>query len=326
MTTQGSTHSEAFSGRARGNARRATFQGDGAKVPKMKMPGATPERDFTTNLASESLPTSPLTLRPTPPFVLATLFGNTCSWPQASGYYWQQSRRPLTCLAFVAPLLLLYEGGVLFLGAQAVRNGADVWLRQLLDLLGFGQYFLLPVLTVGILLGWHHAARQPWRIVPGVLYAMFAECLLLALALLVIARLQGAFLSMFLPAQSDWPVAASIISDTLGTAGRLVSFFGAGIYEEVLFRLMLLPLAAWVLRWAGCNSRQALVGAVVLTSLLFSAAHYIGPHGQPLDASTFLFRFVAGAFFAALFVYRGFGIAAGSHAFYDILVGLCLAA
>jgi membrane protease YdiL (CAAX protease family) len=258
--------------------------------------------------------------------VLATLFGNTCSWPQASGYYWQQSRRPLTCLAFVAPLLLLYEGGVLFLGAQAVRNGADVWLRQLLDLMGFGQYFLLPVLTVGILLGWHHAARQPWQIVPGVLYAMFAECLLLALALLIVARLQGAFLSMFLPAQSDWPVAASIVSDTLGTAGRLVSFFGAGIYEEVLFRLMLLPLVAWVLRWAGCNSRQALVGAVVLTSLLFSAAHYIGPHGQPLDASTFLFRFVAGAFFAALFVYRGFGIAAGSHAFYDILVGLCLAA
>jgi membrane protease YdiL (CAAX protease family) len=258
--------------------------------------------------------------------VFATLFGNTCFWPQASGYYWQQSRRPLTCLAFIVPLLMLYEGGVLWLGPQAVRNGADVWLRQLLDLLGFGQYFLLPLLAVGILLGWHHTTGQPWRVVPGVLYAMFAECLVLALALVVIARLQGAFLSMFLPAQSEWPISAALFSRALGAAGKTVGFFGAGIYEEVLFRLTLLPLAAAGLRMCGCSPRQALVGAVIATSLLFSTAHYIGPHGQLLDASTFLFRFVAGAFFAVLFVFRGFGIAAGTHAFYDILVGLCLAA
>ena len=124
-------------------------------------------------------------------FMFAALFGNTCSWPEASGYYWQQSRRPLTCLAFVSPLLALYEVGVLWLGPLAMRNGADVWLRQLLDLLGFGQYFLLPVLTVAILLGWHHATRQTWQVVPGVLYGMVAECLLLAIALVVIARLQG---------------------------------------------------------------------------------------------------------------------------------------
>ena len=66
------------------------------------------------------------------------------------GDYWQQSRRPLTSLAFVTPLLIIYEAGVLWLGPQAMRNGADVWLRQLLDLLGFSQYFLLPVLTLGL--------------------------------------------------------------------------------------------------------------------------------------------------------------------------------
>ena len=255
--------------------------------------------------------------------MIAALFGNTCSWPQTSGYYWQQSRRPLTCLAFVAPLLVLYEGGVLWLGPQAMRNGADVWLRQFLDLLGFGQYFLLPLLTVAILLGWHHTTAQKWQVVPGVLYTMFAECLLLGLALVVIARLQGALLSMFLPAQPDWPVNASL-STAIGATGKLIAFFGAGIYEEVLFRLMLLPLAVWGLRLAGCGPRQALVGAIVATSLLFSAAHYVGPLGQPLDISTFLFRSVAGGFFAVLFVYRGFGIAAGTHALYDILVGLLL--
>lgn len=255
--------------------------------------------------------------------ILAALFGNTCSWPQTSGYYWQQSRRPLTCLAFVTPLLLLYEGGILWLGPQAMRNGADVWLRQLLDLLGFGQYFLLPLLTVAILLAWHHTTGQKWQVVPGVLYAMFAECLLLGLVLVVIARLQGALLSMFLTAQPDWPVQASLTA-AVGAGGKLIAFVGAGIYEEVLFRLTLLPLAVWGFRLSGLGPRQSLVGAVIATSLLFSGAHYIGPHGQVWDISTFLFRAVAGGFFAVLFVYRGFGIAAGTHAMYDILVGLLL--
>jgi membrane protease YdiL (CAAX protease family) len=56
--------------------------------------------------------------------------------------------------------------------------------------------------------------------------------------------------------------------------------------------------------------------------VLFSAAHYVGPCGDPFRWLTFLFRFLAGVFFAVLFRYRGFGIAAGTHALYDVLVGL----
>ena len=56
--------------------------------------------------------------------------------------------------------------------------------------------------------------------------------------------------------------------------------------------------------------------------MLFSAAHYVGPSGDKFLWLTFLFRFLAGVFFAVLFRYRGFGIAVGTHAFYDVLVGL----
>jgi membrane protease YdiL (CAAX protease family) len=68
--------------------------------------------------------------------------------------------------------------------------------------------------------------------------------------------------------------------------------------------------------------------AVLLTSLAFAAAHYAGPYGEPVQlfCSTFWFsfsfRFLAGVFFGTLFVYRGFGVAAGTHAGYDILVGV----
>lgn len=50
--------------------------------------------------------------------------------------------------------------------------------------------------------------------------------------------------------------------------------------------------------------------------------HNIGPLGESFQWYTFCFRTTAGLFFAALFVYRGFGVAAGTHAAYDILVGL----
>ena len=61
---------------------------------------------------------------------------------------------------------------------------------------------------------------------------------------------------------------------------------------------------------------------MLTSSLLFAAAHYVGPYGDPLQWRSFLFRTLAGIFFAVVFLYRGFGIAAGSHAAYDILVGV----
>jgi membrane protease YdiL (CAAX protease family) len=61
---------------------------------------------------------------------------------------------------------------------------------------------------------------------------------------------------------------------------------------------------------------------LVASSLLFAAAHYVGPLGDAFDLYSFTFRTLAGMFFAILFVVRGFGIAAGTHALYDVLVGL----
>jgi hypothetical protein len=94
----------------------------------------------------------------------AAVSGNLITAVPFRGDYWEQSRRPLASLAFVTPLLAIYELGVLWLGPQAMRNGADVWLRQWLDGVGFSQYFLLPILTLGMLLAWHYTTRDPWRV------------------------------------------------------------------------------------------------------------------------------------------------------------------
>jgi hypothetical protein len=240
--------------------------------------------------------------------------------------YWRQSRGPLASLLFVTPLLVLYEGGVLVFGSRGIRNGADAWLRSLLDTLGFSGYFLLPVLTVGMLLAWHHTTRKPWRVRGGVLSGMLAESAALGLILVGIAHLQGILFRPFLATALPNDVSSftvAIVTASFGqTTARLIGFFGAGIYEEVLFRLLLLPVVAALLGAVGLSPRQRAWGAIGITSSIFSIAHYIGPYGDVLQVYTFTFRFLAGALFALLFVYRGFGIAAGTHALYDIFVGL----
>ncbi len=241
--------------------------------------------------------------------------------------YWSESHRPLTSLVFVAPILAAYEVGILLQGPAAVRNGADVWLRGVLDTVGFEQYFLLPALTVAILLGWHHTTRQPWRVSRGALAGMAVECAGLALCLWIVLQLQGAVLEI-VGGGSRPPDARAPAAIGLSTSGRLAStvgYLGAGVYEEVLFRLMLLPAVALAARRAGISWTTAVAAAAVLTSGAFAAAHYVGPYGEAFDGFTFVFRFLAGLFFCGLFVYRGFGIAAGTHAGYDILVGVLLA-
>ena len=235
--------------------------------------------------------------------------------------YWDCSTRPLTSLALVVPILLLYEVGILRLGPEAVRNAADVWLRQLLDLLGFGQYFLLPLLSCAILLGWHHLTRYRWYVSADVLAGMLLESAVLALLLLAIAQVQG-WLFLAAAQRLDWLA----VTATQGLDSRvlILGVFGAGLYEELLFRLMLLPAVFGILQWAGESRRASWVGAIVASSILFSAAHFqlLTPDGDPFTWFSFLFRALAGVFFGLLFLYRGFGITVGAHALYDILVGV----
>jgi len=248
--------------------------------------------------------------------------------PFAAADYWGLSRQPLVSLVFVAPILAIYEAGVLSLGPKAVRNGVDVWLRGFLELLDFGNYFLLPVLVVGILLGWHHTTRQPWRVPRGVFWGMAVECVGLAFCLRLISQVEAFALSALFGSASGAAKAAALAAGASSKTAGLIAFLGAGVYEELLFRLILFCAVAWGIRRAGMVGAAATIAAVLATSAVFAAAHYVGPYGEAIAWREFafwygaIFRFLAGVFFSALFVARGFGIAAGAHAGYDILVKL----
>jgi membrane protease YdiL (CAAX protease family) len=93
---------------------------------------------------------------------------------------------------------------------------------------------------------------------------------------------------------------------------------GAGLYEELLFRVLLVSgLAAGARRVLGMSRRGAGVLAALAGALIFSAFHYIGPYGDPFQIQSFVFRAISGVAFSALYLLRGFGITAWTHALYD---------
>jgi len=83
-----------------------------------------------------------------------------------------------------------------------------------------------------------------------------------------------------------------------------------------------LPVMWLVLRGAALPRSAALTAAVVISSVLFAAAHYWGPYAAAVDFRGFAFRALAGVVFAVLLVLRGMGITIGAHVAYDIVVGV----
>ncbi len=240
--------------------------------------------------------------------------------------YWRHTQRPLVCLCFATPLLVAYELGVMAFPGAA-RNGADVWMRGSLHAIGLEGYFLLPLLTVGVLLGWHHTTRQPWRLPRGVLLGMLVESALLGVALLFLAQVGMGIVQVDASLSSDLTAGdkarlwfAQPAMEKLGA--RVIEYLGAGLYEEVMFRLLLLPALIGLLTTAIPPRTARVATAVAVSSLLFAAAHHVGAQGEAFSLSVFMFRTTAGVFFAMLFLRRGFGIAIGAHAAYDLLAGL----
>ena len=240
------------------------------------------------------------------------------SWPRI---YWRQSRSHRYSLLFALPLLVLYEVMAAILGhgeAQAIRNGADVLLKSaFMAILGRHGPLLFGVLLIGVAL-WlviRDMRTHGSRLSPRTFAVMMAESIALALAFgIVVASITTRVLAPF-AALAQTPM------QELDLMTQLMVSLGAGLYEELLFRVLLVgAISALGVRAFGWRPLTAGVVAVGLGALIFSAFHYIGPFGDRLEAGSFTFRLIAGIFFSALFVTRGFGITAWTHALYDVFL------
>jgi hypothetical protein len=231
------------------------------------------------------------------------------------GGYFTLSRAPRYSILFALPLLLAYEvlAAMLSTDGGGLRNGADVILRGLFitvagargQLIFFAAVILLGVWLVG------RDMRGKGALRPPIFVMMFGESAVLAGVFgLVVGTLTARLLGTF--------ALLSIGPQTGGFATNLMLSLGAGLYEELLFRVLLVSALAWLARKAlGLEKLGAGIVAALVAALIFSAFHYIGPYGDPFRLQSFVFRFIAGLVFSALYLVRGFGITAWTHALYD---------
>jgi hypothetical protein len=241
--------------------------------------------------------------------------------------YWQRAQQPLYALMFLLPFLVIYEAGLLKLAEEKSRPIiAEVLLQRFFEVFGVTDttlsYHLPAFMVVGVLLSLHMARRDAWTLDVRAYIGMFGEAVMLALPLMVFGLVL--FRSPPQPAVAELVATTELANGTLLelTQIRLLESIGAGVYEEFVFRLvgiallhgLLVDVLALPAKWGAC-------GAIAVTSIVFSAVHF-GGERNPFHWGKFLFFAVAGVFFAMIYLLRGFGIAAGTHAAYNVYVFL----
>lgn len=220
--------------------------------------------------------------------------------------YLDQSSDLVNSLILVLPLLLIYEAGLLFSGG-ATLNGVDFVTVFLARQWGTtGLLVFNGLLFVAGLVGLKLLERKR-RFDPRIIVPVAVESTVYALLLgVVIATFMRQVLGM----------AAG--PEGYGVLDRVFLSLGAGVNEELVFRLGLYSGLAWVLR-KGMSDAAAVASAAVISSILFSLAHYVGP-SESFALHSFVYRFLAGGLFCALYCWRGFAVAVYTHAIYDIYV------
>jgi hypothetical protein len=213
--------------------------------------------------------------------------------------------RPLDALVFLLPLILFYEIVSL---SQPDRVVAFELLRRFLELFGHFGVWAPGVAVVIILVATHIASGEPWRVHWKRVGWMYVEAMMLAAPLLLF----------------NWAIPLVAGSDgSSAFVHRVAMGIGAGIYEELVFRLVMISLIVMVGADVFRLDRGGVAVAAVALSALAFAAHHHQPIGQePFDATLFTFRTLAGVYLSVIFWYRGYGPAAGCHAAYNVALAV----
>lgn len=235
--------------------------------------------------------------------------------------YGRLSTRPLHVLCFLLPLIFLYEIGTFFYLTDRGRGvvetvSAQSILSRFFEVFGVASLYLPGVALATVLLLWHFLERDRWRVYPKVLAGMLAESLVWTVPLLVLGLL-------ILPGPRGGAPAAMLGQPLAGLSdpAKVTLSVGAGLYEELLFRLIIIAGLHFVLvDLARMKNGPGYLIAAIVSSLTFAAYHDLGTPAGGVYVPLAAFYTLAGLYFAGLFVIRGFGIVVMVHTLYDVLV------
>ena len=215
----------------------------------------------------------------------------------------------LTSAILVFPLFLVYQLGIL---SGRGQNGVDFVTRALIRVSerDLTQYL---VILAGLLLAYAAVVillRRRGHFAPRAFVPMLVESSFYALVM-------GSIIVFVLSQFSR--IVPGLVVGGAGPLDVVVISAGAGFHEELIFRAILMGGLAWLLTGL-TGARRAWLLALVLSSLAFSLAHHLGPVGETFTFAAFVYRTLAGVFFALVYQVRGFAVAAWTHALYDVYV------
>jgi len=219
------------------------------------------------------------------------------------------------------PLILLYE--VLIISANEgrgsqVRISSEIWLKQWLQFIdGPASLIMAGILLIIGLLIMLAERRKKIPIRPSYFIGIIVESGFYAV---VVALLVSQLVWSLFSAMAPIIAGAGLQLENESIWMRLALSIGAGIYEELLFRVILVGGMYLVLKAILGFRTAAYILAAVVGALLFSAIHYIGPLGDEFTSESFLFRFFFGLALNVIYLFRGFGVAAWTHALYDVMI------
>ena len=226
--------------------------------------------------------------------------------------YWLSTRSPLYSFLFTVPLFLIYEIGIFLTSSDdmfVLRNGADALMRQILATFGItGLYWVGVIFFIGFIIAFI-LQRKYWeetQIHSDYFLLMMVESV--GWSVLIYFLMTNVYLLLMNPTGSM-------------LVQQVTLAVGAGIYEEFLFRVLLIAgisvILGFIFQWSDKTRNWA---AMVIAAGIFSSFHFIGEYGDFFSFNIFMVRFLAGIVLGTLYFLRGFGITAWSHAVYDLIV------
>ena len=244
---------------------------------------------------------------------------NVSTTPSAKGGYFGLTQTATYGFLSALPLIILYEILIIFSnqGREGqIRISSEVWLRQ------WTQYIdgpTLPILGgVLVLIGIVILMIERKKKIKLKLSYFLGIILESSFYAIIVAILVSQVVSYLFPAMAALGAGLQLAEQDLLT--KIALSIGAGIYEELLFRVILVGGLYALLRLFFGTQVIGYIIAAIVGALLFSAIHYIGELGDPFKLNSFTFRFLFGLALNVLFLVRGFGVAAWTHALYDIMV------
>ena len=226
--------------------------------------------------------------------------------------YFSYTRNSIISLLFIFPFFLMYEILAFFLfdsSNYVIRNSADIIFRDIFQIITNNTIFtynsLLLILILCFIFYSYNDKETEFNL--NYIFLMFIEGIILGLCLVVILNGYNVF---NYSSQNYFLIDYSFM---------FYSCLGAGIWEEILFRYLLLTILIIFLNKV-TNKYTSIIISIIISSLIFSMFHYIGSSGDVFTIYTFIVRFVGGIYLSIIYLYRGLGISMISHIVYDFVL------